>query len=710
MTAAYRFTRREVLRLCVGLPALAALAGASVPAVSGTPAGQTSMAKVKAARARLSAGQLSGEYATGTVSAAGGVGAASGGTGLLLSQRFEAPLPFQALGFCYLPHGQGDLSIWLRTSAEGETWTDWHLCGVENLAPAADGLTYSTLFFTPGDELHSYAQVRAVLKPRATGDVFSISDFGLVYIDASAGPSASAESASVMAADVPVSALAGDKPSVVSRTAWGCPDGQVSLGHYPDNPTVLPWYPDYFPATHIIVHHTATANTSDHWYAVLRSIWYYHAVTLGWADIGYNFLIDPSGTIYEGRAYANATGHSDDDVEAGHCYSYNRYTVGLAIIGDYRTTAPTTVSVTAAERLMAWKFSQRGLGPADNGPIQRACDQAMVTMPRIAGHTDYGSAGWGANVCPGYPSPQTECPGAMLENQLPAIRSATANMTASYSAALTGISIGPSMVAVGSRLTVSVTIQNTGGTTLSSGSPATSYVFNEGDRVAGDTYGTFRLGLDFDGHDSSYTYPYRWGIGGDLPPGASRTIQVAINILGESIKNYWVGLIREGVGTVVDRQGVTSIQARVKHGDICLANVSIRPSTVFVGNVLGIYAEVENWTNQTLQTQGPNPGYVYAEGEVCSADVANAYRMGLEYSTRSGGKDHPYRWGLGSSVPPLTVRSVRGFVRFPTARSARDFWVGFVQENVAWVQDNLARTSVTVKQPAARVRLPFTAR
>ncbi|MHB1132588.1 MAG: N-acetylmuramoyl-L-alanine amidase [Chloroflexota bacterium] len=686
-------SRRQLLRLCLGIPVAATLLSGAAAAVQAAPK-TIGAGAVKAGRRELAVADLVSGYDGGAEVDGDTVRVASGHTVLLLTRPSEASLPFQAVGAHYVRTGAGELSLWLRTSSDGEKWTDWHLCGTENVVPTADGRTHSTLFFTPGNELHRYAQCRLSLKGQDAGAGLGlgISSFGLDFLDASDGPSDDDE-------PQPSVITTADKPGIISRTAWGCSDGQASPG----------WTPEYYTAGHIIVHHTATPNGESNWYARVRSIWYYHAVTLGWGDVGYNFMVDPNGVIYEGRAGANASGHNDDDVEAGHCYSYNRYSVGLAIIGDYSSTAPTGASLNAAERLMSWKLAQRGLGAKDSGLIRRGCDGAMVNMPRIAGHTDYGVAGWGAGVCPGSPSPQTSCPGAMLYAKLPEMRDAAASMTPNEQFSISNVSIGPRLVAVGGRLTVTATITNTGNTTIYSGSPTTGHVYDEGAAAAGSGFGTFRLGLDYDGRDPNQgSYPYRWGIGGDLPAGASSTIQVSITVRYESIRNYWVGLIKEGVGLLADRLAITSIQGRVKHGEgVCIANVTVRPPVVFPGNVLEVYAEIENWTNSTVPTQGPGPGYTYAEGEICSADVGGAYRIGLDYAGRPAPVDHPYRWGLGSSLPPLSVRAIRGFVRLNALRSPTNYWVGLVKEQYAWIQDNLAVTSVRVQNPSVRLRMPL---
>lgn len=62
--------------------------------------------------------------------------------------------------------------------------------------------------------------------------------------------------------------------------------------------------PLYTTVTHLIVHHTAGANTAADWPSVLRSIWVLHVMGNGWNDIGYDYLIDPDGLPYEGRGSA----------------------------------------------------------------------------------------------------------------------------------------------------------------------------------------------------------------------------------------------------------------------------------------------------------------------------------------------------------------------------------------------------------------------
>jgi hypothetical protein len=458
--------------------------------------------------------------------------------------------------------------------------------------------------------------------------------------------------------------------------------------------------------THLVIHHTATTNNATDWPYWVRAIWEYHANTLGWGDIGYNYLVDPNGVIYEGRA-------GGDDVAAAHTGMFNAGSLGVGIIGDFHTTnaTPTTAAINSVQRLLAWKCTQREIDPQASAWIRArrgswGCNDISVLAPCIAGHRDY--AGY---ACPGssWDPNNTSCPGQYLYPMLPSIRSGVASLIPRYSVGVSNVTIAPSLVAVGGLLRMTITVTNTGNVTLKRGYPDAGLggcIYEEGETAPAGAFDTFRVGLDFSERDPGQgAYPYRWGLGADLPPGESRTIDCYVRIRRESQQSYWSGAVREQFGLVADRLYVTQVQARIKHGDLCIANVALRPSIVFRGNVLEVYAEVENWTDRTLPTQGPNPNYVYTEGETCPADVAGAFRIGVDYDGRSG-KDYPYRWGLGSSVPPLTVRAFRAFITLTTNRPPRDYWVGFVEEGVRWHQSNLARTAIRVQDAVGRVVLP----
>ena len=138
------------------------------------------------------------------------------------------------------------------------------------------------------------------------------------------------------------------KPSIVSRTAWGCPDGE-------ENSRAAP---EYTAVTHLVIHHTVLVpdgESVEEYAALVRSIWDLHVFTRGWNDIGYNFLIDPTGLVYEGRA-------GGDDAVAFHDTA-NDGSMGVVLIGTYATVPPTPAAQSSLVSLLAWKAQQKGIKP-----------------------------------------------------------------------------------------------------------------------------------------------------------------------------------------------------------------------------------------------------------------------------------------------------------------------------------------------------------
>ena len=78
----------------------------------------------------------------------------------------------------------------------------------------------------------------------------------------------------------------------------------------------------------IVVHHTADKLDGRSDEEILRAIYAYHAVTRGWGDIGYNYIVGQNGRIYEGRA-------GGDYVVGAHAAYNNIGSVGISVLGDY---------------------------------------------------------------------------------------------------------------------------------------------------------------------------------------------------------------------------------------------------------------------------------------------------------------------------------------------------------------------------------------
>lgn len=266
-----------------------------------------------------------------------------------------------------LPDG-ASISVESRISDDGSTWSAWAESPLAYF-PVRDG-AYGGAMAWIGGEGNLFVQFQVTLSTDS-GAAPTLTSFGVALNDASQGPSDSS-----IAAQLPVDAAAvcpAEKPTIVSRTQWGAPDGQNSPR----------WAPQTTNVTHLVVHHTGTPsslaewnrtrsyNTIGDWAAVVRSIWNFHANINGWGDVGYNYLIDPNGTIYEGRA-GSQNGTLDivgraDGVDVGGmgvafigCYG-NCHTLGL------QNAQPPQTMMNKGVELMAWKAGQRIIEPLGQG-------------------------------------------------------------------------------------------------------------------------------------------------------------------------------------------------------------------------------------------------------------------------------------------------------------------------------------------------------
>ncbi len=343
--------------------------------------------EIRASDLTLSGSDFFPGQSQGPLSKAAGLELTLSGTAVYTSPVLVAPIPFSDLGTIWegdLPPGT-TLLLQVRTSPEesGESWNPWQtIVEEDDLPPMPLGQHSGKLLFIPQrDGVHRRLQFRLLFSSLQTGALPRLNRLTFTFIDARAGPSTQ-EIMQVKGAGKGI--LAVEKPPVISREEWGCPEGEGSPR----------WPPEYARVTHVIVHHTATPNDDTDWAARVRSIWYYHANTRGWGDIGYNFLVDPLGNVYEGRA-------GGDDVIGGHARSYNPGTMGVGCLGTY-SSAPVPVPLQQSlEALIAWKASQRGIDP-----LGSSFNNHKV-YNHIAGHRDVG---------------ETTCPGDVLYGLLPTIR------------------------------------------------------------------------------------------------------------------------------------------------------------------------------------------------------------------------------------------------------------------------------------------------
>ncbi|MFI5984990.1 peptidoglycan recognition protein [Streptomyces sp. NPDC051555] len=234
----------------------------------------------------------------------------------------------------------------------------------------------------------------------------------LDLVDPGADPAASDMDAGAAGDAVPAAYPAGAPaarrdgvahPDVVSRSGWGAEE----------QPGNDPVYGKEVKA--VFVHHTAQTNAYDctDSAALMRGLQTLHVRTNGWKDLGYNFVVDKCGTVFEGRR-----GGVDRPVTGAHTLGFNTDTMGVAVIGEYSTQEPSDAAMSAVARLAAWKLGRYGYDPQGSVTLTSGLDNGkfrtgvQARFERISGHRDAFS---------------TECPGTALYRRLPAIRSRAAD-------------------------------------------------------------------------------------------------------------------------------------------------------------------------------------------------------------------------------------------------------------------------------------------
>jgi N-acetylmuramoyl-L-alanine amidase len=271
-------------------------------------------------------------------------------------------------------------------------------------------------------------------------------------------------------------------PPMISRTAWG--GDQVPPREAPDYSAVIQLG---------FVHHTVNANTysREESPAIVLGIAKYHRDTNGWNDIGYNFLVDRFGQIFEGRA-----GGVDQPVVGAHAQGWNSKSTGVAIIGTFQDTPAPSAALEAVAKVLGWKLSRHGtpiegtvslmsVGGADN----RYPAGTTVTFQRISGHRDGCS---------------TTCPGNAAYGQLASIRARARKYTFTMPS---GVVAQVSLVAAASKVRYDRQAQLSGVVLRGDGTPAAGEAVLV-QRRSGSTWLT--IGQATAGADGSWALSIAW--------------------------------------------------------------------------------------------------------------------------------------------------------------------------------------------------------
>ena len=180
----------------------------------------------------------------------------------------------------------------------------------------------------------------------------------------------------------------------------------------------------------------------------MRGVYAYQAAkSLHWSDVGYNFLVDRYGTMYEGRYGGVARG-----VIGAQVLGFNTGSTGISVIGTFTSATPPSKAVVSLEKLLEWKLDVHHVDPQGTGTLVCGYGQkSPVSMSRSRPSPDVG----GANF--------TDCPGGRLYAQLPNVRKVVARtgQPKIYGFIVEDPAISPNGDGVSDRATIGFTLSET---------------------------------------------------------------------------------------------------------------------------------------------------------------------------------------------------------------------------------------------------------
>ena len=324
--------------------------------------------------------------------------ASAAGAGWRTTRVLKAPRRFDLVGLCWARGSRAEAQV--RARRRGGRWTEWaalHPAGDhgpdDGRAPAGT----DPAFVGAADEL----QLRLRGNPRALRARF-VRALPTATVARRVGERLRRRASTSARRQ----AAAGPSVRVITRSEWG-------------GDSVPPRGPAEYGSVEVaFVHHTVTANTyaPEDSAAIVLGIARYHRDSNGWNDLGYNFLVDKYGQVFEGRA-----GGIDAPVIGAQAQGYNSVSTGVACLGTFSEVAQSEPGMEALARLIGWKLTLHGVPvqgqvtvTSAGGESNRYRAGTPVTLERISGHRD-GDA--------------TSCPGEVLYGQLADLRARAARYT-----------------------------------------------------------------------------------------------------------------------------------------------------------------------------------------------------------------------------------------------------------------------------------------
>ncbi|MEX2483041.1 MAG: N-acetylmuramoyl-L-alanine amidase [Brumimicrobium sp.] len=259
-----------------------------------------------------------------------------------------------------------------RTKPKDGSWSEW----MESEADVHPNQTptkkyWTEALFTHDASSQSFVQLRITVPIAVNGVQIDLFDGNYEDGDKISDDTKNNKVVSTSRANCP------EFPSIIERSEWcggvaAC--SQVNAGYTPT----------YINVGHIVIHHGASPNTYTDGQAVVRSYYNYHVNTLGWTDIGYNYLIDKYGNFYQGRHNPNLP---TSDVRGAHAGAANSSSIGVNFLGNLDVTIATTAQLNKLYDVLAWWFDYKALDPLGSANMQTQA-YGVQYMERITCHRD----------------------------------------------------------------------------------------------------------------------------------------------------------------------------------------------------------------------------------------------------------------------------------------------------------------------------------
>jgi hypothetical protein len=314
--------------------------------------------------------------------------------GSMVSEELDATVPFSMIGLT-LPDGVAAADV--RTRGLDGAWSAWESLEVEVAGIDGPDLgTEEARNAAPNVTSPLWVGAADGFEVRIDGELADVEATLLDTEGLNEGVLAKVSRHLTPRVVTPAAEAATGGPEIISRQAWGADE------------SIRRSSPRYAEPTFMVLHHTAGSNyySRSQSAGVVRGVYSYHTVTRGWADIGYNVMVDKYGQIFEGRY-----GGLERGVIGAHAAGFNTGSFGVSVLGNYDVVKAPQVALDAVAEVTAWKY---GLHDIDPDPAARVVSGGR-SLRTMTAHREVGS---------------TACPGRYLYAEMDGLRTQIAAMAA----------------------------------------------------------------------------------------------------------------------------------------------------------------------------------------------------------------------------------------------------------------------------------------